>query len=164
MASLDSLFCVLALLGATGLLIPSTCLAKLVEKKHAALFIFGDSLFDAGNNVFINGPTADFLISWKKLCICKSYFNLSLVMLLDCDFLWYVVVCSWVCKIAVDQTISTAGVWGIYRWGELCISWRRCSSWNSSRSRMWSSAKLDFAILHRLAYFRIWKNIWFSLA
>jgi hypothetical protein len=27
---------------------------------HVALFIFGDSLFDARNNAFINGPTADF--------------------------------------------------------------------------------------------------------
>jgi hypothetical protein len=65
MASLDSPFCVLALFGATGLLIPPTCLAKLVAKKHAALFIFGDSLFDAGNNVFINGPTADFWPYWE---------------------------------------------------------------------------------------------------
>ncbi|XP_059456687.1 GDSL esterase/lipase 1-like isoform X2 [Corylus avellana] len=62
MASLNrvSLFCmVVALL----IPFPSTnyCVAKLEEKKkHAALFIFGDSLFDAGNNVFINGPTADF--------------------------------------------------------------------------------------------------------
>ena len=58
MASLSMHFCMLALFCAT-LIIPYTCLAKLPEN-HAALFIFGDSLFDAGNNNYINGPETDY--------------------------------------------------------------------------------------------------------
>ncbi|XP_030972724.1 GDSL esterase/lipase 4-like [Quercus lobata] len=59
MASLSIHYCILAFFCATLLIIPYTCLAKLPEN-HAALFIFGDSLFDAGNNNYINGPKTDF--------------------------------------------------------------------------------------------------------
>ncbi|XP_050383870.1 GDSL esterase/lipase 1-like [Argentina anserina] len=39
-----------------GLLFPSSCLEGYseVQKQHAALFIFGDSVFDVGNNDYIN--------------------------------------------------------------------------------------------------------------
>ncbi|KAL2345989.1 hypothetical protein Fmac_007274 [Flemingia macrophylla] len=42
-----------------GILIPNCCLGDLCQpKQHAALFVFGDSLFDVGNNNYIN-TTAD---------------------------------------------------------------------------------------------------------
>lgn len=43
-----------------GLLIPSSCHDYSgLQKNHAALFIFGDSVFDVGNNNYIN-TTIDF--------------------------------------------------------------------------------------------------------
>ena len=68
MASLSIHFCILAFFCATLLTIPYTCLAKLPEN-HAALFIFGDSLFDAGNNNYIDAPKSDF---WPY---GKTFFN-----------------------------------------------------------------------------------------
>ena len=59
MASLSIHYCILAFFCATLLNIPYTCIAKLPEN-HAALFIFGDSLFDTGNNNYINGPKTDY--------------------------------------------------------------------------------------------------------
>ena len=49
-------FCFLVLF--VVFLIPGHCLGHLcLPKKHVALFIFGDSLFDAGNNDYINTTT-----------------------------------------------------------------------------------------------------------
>ncbi|WCJ39342.1 GDSL lipase [Euphorbia peplus] len=36
---------------------PSVCYEKIKEEEHKALFIFGDSLFDPGNNQYLNGST-----------------------------------------------------------------------------------------------------------
>ena len=48
-------FCFLILCTSNILLIPNGGLAKICSpNKHDALFIFGDSLFDAGNNNYIN--------------------------------------------------------------------------------------------------------------
>ena len=68
MASVSIHFCILAFFCATLLIIPYSCLAKLPEN-HAALFIFGDSLFDAGNNNYIDAPKSDF---WPY---GKTFFN-----------------------------------------------------------------------------------------
>lgn len=38
-----------------GMLIPTRCLGNIcLPKEHIALFVFGDSLFDVGNNNYIN--------------------------------------------------------------------------------------------------------------
>ncbi|TKY61145.1 GDSL esterase/lipase 5 [Spatholobus suberectus] len=52
-------FCFLVLFVSYGLLTPTCCLGDICQpKEHAALFVFGDSLFDVGNNNYIN-TTAD---------------------------------------------------------------------------------------------------------
>ncbi|KAA8541592.1 hypothetical protein F0562_022744 [Nyssa sinensis] len=57
MANLNSLSCVLLIFAST--LISTSC--SPLPHKRAALFVFGDSLFDAGNNQYINGsrPSAN---------------------------------------------------------------------------------------------------------
>ncbi|CAK9149670.1 unnamed protein product [Ilex paraguariensis] len=45
-------FSILLLL--SSLFSPTSCLSHHQNNKHAALFIFGDSLFDPGNNNYIN--------------------------------------------------------------------------------------------------------------
>ncbi|KAH1196246.1 GDSL esterase/lipase 2 [Glycine max] len=57
MASLK--FSFLVLFVCCGILIPTCCLGDMCQpKENAALFVFGDSLFDVGNNNYIN-TTAD---------------------------------------------------------------------------------------------------------
>ncbi|XP_021819932.1 GDSL esterase/lipase 5-like, partial [Prunus avium] len=47
-----------------GLVIQSSCHGHSgLQKKHVALFIFGDSLYDPGNNNYIN-TTKDFQANW----------------------------------------------------------------------------------------------------
>ncbi|TKY61147.1 GDSL esterase/lipase 1 [Spatholobus suberectus] len=59
MASPKFSFCFLVLFVSYGILIPTCCLGDICQpKEHAALFVFGDSLFDVGNNNYIN-TTAD---------------------------------------------------------------------------------------------------------
>lgn len=42
-------------LAAFNILVPINCFAKTcIPKSHTALFVFGDSLFDIGNNNYIN--------------------------------------------------------------------------------------------------------------
>ena len=54
MASLSFYFCVLMVMFA-GLISPPICHARFQEpKKHVPLFILGDSLFDPGNNLYLN--------------------------------------------------------------------------------------------------------------
>ncbi|RVX17198.1 GDSL esterase/lipase 1 [Vitis vinifera] len=54
MASLSFHFCVLMVMFA-GLISPPICHARFQEpKKHVPLFILGDSLFDPGNNIYLN--------------------------------------------------------------------------------------------------------------
>ncbi|KAF8393687.1 hypothetical protein HHK36_021934 [Tetracentron sinense] len=56
MASFSSLFCIFVLYAI--LPIPTTCHEHFqLPEKHVAFFIFGDSLFDAGNNNYINTTT-----------------------------------------------------------------------------------------------------------
>ncbi|KAK7338221.1 hypothetical protein VNO77_18823 [Canavalia gladiata] len=59
MASTKFSFCFLVIFVSYGILIPTCCLGDTcLPKEHAALFVFGDSLFDSGNNNYIN-TTAD---------------------------------------------------------------------------------------------------------
>ncbi|XP_020213887.1 GDSL esterase/lipase 1 [Cajanus cajan] len=52
-------FCFLVLFACYGILIPTCCLGDTCQPNdHAALFVFGDSIFDVGNNNYIN-TTAD---------------------------------------------------------------------------------------------------------
>ncbi|XP_020213924.1 GDSL esterase/lipase 5 [Cajanus cajan] len=52
-------FCFLFVVVSYSILIPNCCLGVICSpKQHAALFVFGDSLFDVGNNNYIN-TTAD---------------------------------------------------------------------------------------------------------
>lgn len=63
MKALKFHICVLAFWA--SLLIPSTCNGdSAVKKKYAALYIFGDSLFDPGNNNYIN-TTTDYKANWS---------------------------------------------------------------------------------------------------
>lgn len=56
--STKSHFCFLVLLLSYGMLIPTWCLGDTcLPKEHVALFVFGDSLFDVGNNNYINTTT-----------------------------------------------------------------------------------------------------------
>ena len=98
-------------------------------KKHATLFIFGDSLYDAGNNNYIN-TTTDYQANFWPYG--ETFFGYPAGRFLDGrlipDFIGkrvvqYVVVfsiwvnllpswclllfCSWVCKIPTPSTIST---------------------------------------------------------
>ncbi|RYR32246.1 hypothetical protein Ahy_A10g046835 isoform A [Arachis hypogaea] len=73
-------FCFLVLFVASNIIIldPTLCLGNgdddmcLVRKQHAALFVFGDSLFDAGNNNYIN-TTADFQSNYPPYG--ETFFN-----------------------------------------------------------------------------------------
>ncbi|XP_018839182.2 GDSL esterase/lipase 1-like [Juglans regia] len=48
----------LVVLCATGLAVPTQCLGRIcLPEEHVALFIFGDSIIDAGNNNYINTTT-----------------------------------------------------------------------------------------------------------
>ncbi|XP_045806172.1 GDSL esterase/lipase 5-like isoform X3 [Trifolium pratense] len=48
-------FCFLIFSLSYGILIPTRCLGNIcLPKQHVALFVFGDSLFDVGNNNYIN--------------------------------------------------------------------------------------------------------------
>jgi hypothetical protein len=59
MASKKLHFCFLIFFLSYGTLIPTRCLGNICfPKDHVALFVFGDSLFDVGNNNYIN-TTAD---------------------------------------------------------------------------------------------------------
>jgi hypothetical protein len=59
MASKKLHFCFLIFFLSYGILIPTRCLGNIcLPKEHVALFVFGDSLFDVGNNNYIN-TTAD---------------------------------------------------------------------------------------------------------
>ncbi|XP_015947023.1 GDSL esterase/lipase 1 [Arachis duranensis] len=72
--------CFLVLFVASNIIIldPTLCLGNgdddmcLVRKQHAALFVFGDSLFDAGNNNYIN-TTADFQSNYPPYG--ETFFN-----------------------------------------------------------------------------------------
>jgi hypothetical protein len=77
MASLSYLFCVLV-----SLLDPISChgLSKPEEGEHKALFVFGDSLFDAGNNQYLNGSVEGGAISWPY---GETFFNHSTGRLSD---------------------------------------------------------------------------------
>jgi hypothetical protein len=58
MAGLRFRFCILVF--CASLIIPTQCLGDIcLPEEHVALFIFGDSLFDVGNNNYIN-TTTDF--------------------------------------------------------------------------------------------------------
>jgi len=58
MASKNFNFCFLIFFVSYGILIPTQCLGKIcLPKEHVALFVFGDSLFDVGNNNYINTTT-----------------------------------------------------------------------------------------------------------
>ncbi|KAL4277615.1 hypothetical protein S245_072251 [Arachis hypogaea] len=81
MASLKfNYFCFLVFFVASNIIIldPTLCLGNgdddmcLVRKQHAALFVFGDSLFDAGNNNYIN-TTADFQSNYPPYG--ETFFN-----------------------------------------------------------------------------------------
>lgn len=127
---------------------------------HVALFIFGDSLFDAGNNnylknaiglanfwpygeTFFKHPTgrfsdgrliSDFIGNRKILFSCFPFMgnlNFCLIYWLLLLFL----VSSRVFEVAVDSTVSPAGYWSFYRWSKLCFRWSWCFSWNPSRQR-----------------------------
>ncbi|XP_028752109.1 GDSL esterase/lipase 1-like [Neltuma alba] len=55
MASLRFCFCFLLFCASNIILIPNSCLAKIcLPRQHNPLFVFGDSLFDVGNNNYIN--------------------------------------------------------------------------------------------------------------
>lgn len=57
-------FCFLILCMGTVILIPNCCLSQInLSKEKAALFVFGDSLFDIGNNNYINTST-DYLANY----------------------------------------------------------------------------------------------------
>ncbi|KAL5165259.1 GDSL esterase/lipase 5 [Glycine soja] len=59
MASPKFSFCILLLFVSYGILTPTCCLGEICKpKENAALFVFGDSIFDVGNNNYIN-TTAD---------------------------------------------------------------------------------------------------------
>jgi len=59
MASPKFSFCILLLFVSYGILTPTCCLGEICQpKENAALFVFGDSIFDVGNNNYIN-TTAD---------------------------------------------------------------------------------------------------------
>ncbi|WJX87001.1 hypothetical protein P8452_69235 [Trifolium repens] len=58
MASKKLHFCFLIFFLSYGILIPTRCLGNIcLPKEHVALFVFGDSLFDVGNNNYINTTT-----------------------------------------------------------------------------------------------------------
>ncbi|KAI4329039.1 hypothetical protein L6164_021346 [Bauhinia variegata] len=64
MASLRLHFCFLIFFVSISILIPTLSLAKIcLPRNHAPLFVFGDSLFDVGNNNYIN-TTADMLANY----------------------------------------------------------------------------------------------------
>ena len=143
----------------TTLIIPKHCHGHLcLPEGHVALFIFGDSLFDAGNNNYINTtvnyqanfepygesffkyPTGRFsngrLIPdfiGKMLLYMHLLLSLRSALLLNWMFNFN---CSWVCKITVHYTISTPWLSSIYWWGKLCICGSWCSCWNSPRIGM----------------------------
>ncbi|KAK4269023.1 hypothetical protein QN277_022232 [Acacia crassicarpa] len=55
MESYKFYICFLLFCGSNIILIPNGCLAEMcLQKLHDALFVFGDSLFDVGNNNYIN--------------------------------------------------------------------------------------------------------------
>lgn len=68
------LFCVLNL--CVSFKNPSTCYdqSSKIEAKHKALFVFGDSLFDPGNNQYLNGST-DEGISATSWPYGQTFFN-----------------------------------------------------------------------------------------
>jgi hypothetical protein len=142
-------FCFLVLF--VVFLIPGHCLGHLcLPKKHVALFIFGDSLFDAGNNDYINTTTdtqanfgpygetffkypsgrfsngrliPDFIGKMSIYVLLSLGFELFLNWLLKLHY-------SWVRKLAIHYTISISGLSSIHRRDKLCISGSRCSCWN----------------------------------
>ncbi|XP_054780171.1 GDSL esterase/lipase 1-like [Prosopis cineraria] len=59
MTSLRNHFCFLLFYATNIILIPNSCYAKVcLPRQHNALFVFGDSLFDVGNNNYINTSTS----------------------------------------------------------------------------------------------------------
>lgn len=58
MASLKLHLCFLVFFVSNSILVPTCCLGDIcLPKQHTALFVFGDSLFDVGNNNYINTTT-----------------------------------------------------------------------------------------------------------
>ncbi|KEH18898.1 putative SGNH hydrolase-type esterase domain-containing protein [Medicago truncatula] len=102
MAIQNFILCFLIFFLSYGILIPTQCLGKIcLPKEHVALFVFGDSLFDVGNNNFIDTTTdnqanyppygetffkyptgrfsdgrviPDFIAEYAKLPLIQSYF------------------------------------------------------------------------------------------
>lgn len=72
MIGLRLYFC-LTVLCASCLRIPTQCLGRIcLPEDHVALFIFGDSIVDAGNNNYINTPTVLQANNWPY---GESYFK-----------------------------------------------------------------------------------------
>ena len=134
-----------------------------LPEEHVALFIFGDSLFDAGNNNYINTISdyqanyepygenffkystgrfsdgriiPDFIGNILLHMYCLVFYKISVFF-----FFFKLIICinclfyfSWVCKVAIHYTMSTSWLPSIYWRGKLRIRWSRCSSWNSPRN------------------------------
>ena len=121
-----------------------------LPKNHVALFAFGDSLFDPGNNNYINTiaqanfppygetffkyPTGRFsdgrlipdFIGNKIFQFSFLYWNMTM-----CWVFWFS--CSQACKLTTNSPIFTTWKSSIYLWGQFCLGWSWCFVWNCSR-------------------------------